>query len=153
MALARVQRKKILDNIETVLETIESSDPNFQTDVMKVEQVVRHWGDVPQGERPWIGFMTGIEQYAYQPFNVLRVVLPITLMAYVAMSELEHRQDIMSIFVDDILVALNADQTRGSNATMTTIRRVDTDEGDHEGDGIIRIDFDVVYFRTTGASC
>lgn len=144
-------RKQIINNIETTLETIRPSN-GYRVKVTKVERIMRHWDEVNSAERPWVGFFAGIQLYQHQPFNTIRIVMPVVLMAYMFEKDTDIRQDILAALEDDLVVALNADITRGGCATSTTIKTIQTDEGDDDGHGIIKIEFDIVYYRTTGAS-
>ena len=145
------QRRQILNNVQTTLAAISIAN-GFRTDVKKAEQVLRHWDDVPNANRPWIGFIPRLETYVYQP-GVIRVTLPITIMAYVkAGTNVTIKQTTTNDFMDDIIAALNADTARDCLAVSTSISDVVTDEGEQSGSGIIQISVDIVYYRTTGVT-
>ena len=151
------QRQKIVEDLETVLGAI-SIAGGFQTDVTKVERVIRHWDEVNDVERPWIGFMPSREKLKYQPSDCIRVVLPVKLLAYVDVIEEDttagqaDRTQKINDILGDVNKALNADQTRGGNATSTTVTSADTDEGEDCGVGVVQMDFEVVYFTTASGS-
>jgi hypothetical protein len=151
--MAQPQRQLIIDNVETTLAAI-STGGGFRTDVFRVERLIRLYDDVGDEIRPWIGFIVGRERFEYQPGKRMRVTIPCQLLAYVKKGTQAEREDRLNEIHDDIFVALNADQTRGGNAVMTTVREDETDEGigEEPGDGVLWMLFDIVYFRTTSAS-
>ena len=159
--MADTLRKKIVDNLKSTLEGITIGN-GFRTGVNTVESVLRHWDDISSEIRPWIGFVAGREIFQYQPSFRMRVTLPFTLAAYLTVTgtgdtAVDNRESEITKLHDDIIVALNADQSRGGNAVMTTIRTVETDEGEDRtcrggGDGVLIMTFEVVYHRTTSAT-
>ena len=152
--MATAQRDLIVENVKTTLEGITTiaTPTAFRITVHTVEKVIKHWDEVNRVERPWIGFVTGRTKLEYQPGNVIRAVLPFQLLAYIDAATQDLRATLLSDLEDDLIVALNADQSRGGNAVMTTIREIETDEGEEGGDGVLWMNFDVTYFRGTSPS-
>jgi len=158
-------RALILDNIKTTLAVI-SIAGGYKTTVTKVERYLRDWADVDPTEMPWIGFFPGAERPQHQPGEMLRMVMPIIVVAHIETVvdedlEVAHRDRTTKIsnLVDDIVAALMVDIRRDSNASSTRyIAPSQTDEGvpDYVSDrgGVVsaQMNFEIVYFRTTGRS-
>lgn len=146
-------RKAILSNIGTVLATITTAN-GYKSDVVTVEAVGKGWGDVSTSEKPWIGYSPGREALQYFPGNSIRSELSITLIAHIAGSTQSDRGTKLNDLLDDIIVALSVDTSRGSNAISTTVLTVETDEGsaDANGFGSMVIGVNVAYLRTTSSS-
>ncbi|MAB56863.1 MAG: hypothetical protein CL524_04860 [Aequorivita sp.] len=146
-------RKDILDNIETVLNTITTGN-GYKTTVTTVEPVAKGWGDMGAGLKPFIGFSPGSERFDYQPCGSIRVVLGIALTCHISGSTQGARSSALNDLLDDIIKALSLDTSRGGKAISTTISQVETDEGSpdssYEGSMLIRVD--VAYIRTTSGS-
>lgn len=151
--MAEPERRQILANIETTLEGIREGE-TFRTTVRKVERVIRHWDDVPPAERPWLGYMPERETHEYLPGSQIRVTLPFRVLGYVDGKSVDVRDDRVNRLLDDVIVALNADTTRGGCAVSTTLLDSDTDEGDFDSNagGLIETNWQIIYFRTTGPS-
>lgn len=145
------QRRLITSNVKTVLAAINGS-PTYRSTVVTVDTIIRHWDEVAVSLRPWIGVVPGIERYEFLAGGLIKVTLPFELLAYVTGSSQSDMLDKVNNLHDDILVALLADQSRGGNATMTTFTEFETNEAEEGVEGVLRLKFEVVYFRTTTAS-
>lgn len=155
--MAEPIRAQILTNLEAALEGIKKGTTAagaltpFKMSVRKVERVLRHWDDVPGSERPWVGYMPERATYQYLPGRLIRVSLPVRLLAYVRAKDIGNRDRDVERMLEDLEVALNADQTLGGCAVSVTISTPDTDEGDLEGSGIVELPFTVVYMRESNS--
>lgn len=157
--MADPTRLAILDQIETYLEAIQEGDTMsgasnaFRTSVRSVERVLRHWEDVPESSRPWLGFLPEMSRMEPQPGSCFRVVMPVLVYGYVpGASHVEIRDERLNELLDDLIVAMTTDQTLNGNCVMVTAGEHDTDEGDSEGGGVLQMRFEIVYFRTTDQS-
>jgi len=150
-------RTSILDNIETTLTGITTAN-GYKTDVTTVERVLKTWDEVGSEQYPWLGFLAGIATPEYQPGNLMRMILPFTLFGHINEPS-STKSDALSDLEDDLIAALNADQTRGDYAVSTTIKTImsddgdpDSDEGSKGGSGTIVMEIEIVYMRTTASS-
>tara|TARA_R100000655_G_scaffold85285_1_gene124945 strand:+ start:26155 stop:26610 length:456 start_codon:yes stop_codon:yes gene_type:complete len=146
-------RSSILSNLSTTLASITTGN-GYNVTVVTVEPVGKAWAGVPQGLKPWIGYVPLAEQLEYLPGDQIRCVLPIQIIVHISEATQPARQTKLNNLLDDIIAALNVDTTRGSNAISTTVLSVDTDEGSpdamHEGTMILSTE--VAYMRTSGQS-
>ena len=84
--------------------------------------------------------------------------MPVIIAAHVDGTSEANKDEQIEALTDDIFAALNADTTRGGNASHTTVIDDENDNGDpdtvdHTGvSGTLIVRCEVVYFRTTGAS-
>lgn len=149
---------QIFAELERILEGIQkgTTPPGalepYRMRVRKVERVLRHWSDVPDSERPWIGYMPERATYQYLPGRTIRVSLPFRLLAYVRADDIDNRDRDVERMLADLVQALNHDQTLGGCVVSVTITGPDTDEGDIEGDGIVEVPFTVVYYRPSNGT-
>lgn len=143
------QRRDITSNVKTTLEAISIAN-GFNTDVTTVETLLKIYDEVPPSIRPWIGILPEIERAEYLPGQI-RMVLPFNLLGYTfAATNVESdKLDDINDLHDDIIEAMNADQTRGGNAVATTLTEAETNEDQEGQDGVVRLTFEVAYFRAT----
>lgn len=149
--MATPARRLILEDLVETLEGIDGSDTKIG--VQTVELLAKTWAQVPGAQRPWIGVMPGVETFAFQPGQCIRVVFDISLVCHVEEDKDQDRQvEDLNDLLDDVIATLQTDTTRGGNAVMTTVTTVATDEGAPEGGASMVIGLQVVYFRSQGAS-
>ena len=136
-------RKLILNNLQTTFETVTTGN-GYKTTVDTVQALARGYFDVKTGERPFIGYVPGIETVQHQPSNI----------GHVSGTSLADRQTKLNNLIDDLIAVLNVDTTRGSNAISTTVTQFETDEGDPDahGDGSVLMQVQIRYIRNTSKS-
>ena len=146
-------RKLILDNLQTTFEGITTGN-GFKTSVTLVQALARGYFDVKTGERPFIGYVPGVETVQHQPGGNIYCSLALSVIGHVSGTSLSDRQTKLNNLIDDLIAALNTDTTRGSNAISTTVTQYETDEGDPDahGDGSVLMQIQVKYLRSTASS-
>ncbi len=153
-------RQNILDDLQTTFEGITIAN-GYKSTVVTVEPVIRDWGD-PEcnaDNRPWIGFMPENQTFEHYAFGQLRVTLPIIIIAHINASTKALALIALDNLDDDLIAATMADQTRNSNATMTTLVSSRDDTGDpdviHGRDavsGTLEMKLNIIYHRDIGSS-
>tara|TARA_Y100000593_G_scaffold86609_1_gene165650 strand:- start:2421 stop:2891 length:471 start_codon:yes stop_codon:yes gene_type:complete len=151
-------RQLILDNVDTVLNTI-SIAGGYKTDVTTVARTLVSWGDIGAAQMPWVGFApVGQSSVEYKPNHMLHVRLPITIVGHVSARSGAAKTQALAKLEDDIIAVINADTTRDGNAIRTNWQGTQTDEGnadsdDHRGgSGTLVMAFDVLYQRTVNST-
>ena len=147
------RRTNILLDVKATLDTIIVAN-GYKTATVTVEQYVRPYEDVPQAQRPYIGFATGMEIPEHRPFGGMHWTIPVVVVGYVYASDWTARSAAINNLVDDVIAALETDTTRGGYAISTSIKGLETNESDpdSQGDGYLIMDFEIAYERTTSAS-
>lgn len=152
--MATPVRELILDNINTVLNTISIAN-GYKTDVTTVERTLVSWGDIGSAQMPWVGFAPiGQSSVEYKPNHLLHVRLPVTVVGHVSVRSGAAKTEALAALEDDVIAVINADTTRGGNAIRTNWQGTQTDEGntssdDHRGgSGTLVIAFEILYQRT-----
>lgn len=150
--MATPNRRLVLQNIKTVLETITTGN-GYKTTIDTVEALGKSWATVKTGQKPWLGIVPQRESLKFEYSNI-RVTLPVLIIGHVTGTTQDDRASKLNDLLDDVIAALNTDTTRSNNAISTTVTTVETDEGapDGDGDGSMVITVDVVYFRGVGSS-
>tara|TARA_R110000824_G_scaffold186635_1_gene367897 strand:+ start:117 stop:569 length:453 start_codon:yes stop_codon:yes gene_type:complete len=150
--MATPNRRLVLQNIKTVLETITTGN-GYKTTIDTVEALGKSWATVKPGQKPWLGIVPQRESLKFEYSNI-RVNLTVLIIGHVTGTTQDDRATKLNNLLDDVIAALNTDTTRSNNAISTTITTVETDEGapDGDGDGSMVITVDVVYFRGVGSS-
>jgi hypothetical protein len=146
-------RKLILNNLQTTFETVTTGN-GYKTTVDTVQALARGYFDVKTGERPFIGYVPGIETVQYQPSNMIYCTLALSVIGHVSGTSLADRQTKLNNLIDDLIAVLNVDTTRDSNAISTTVTQFETDEGDPDahGDGSVLMQVQIRYIRNTSKS-
>ena len=146
-------RKAILDNLQTTFEAITTGN-GYRTTITKVQPLARGYADVKTGERPFIGYVAGQESIEFQPFDLIRSTLNMSIIGHVSGASQADRSTKLNNLIIDIPRALNTDTTRGTNAIKTTVVSYETDEGDPDakGDGSVLMNIAIVYERSATAS-
>tara|TARA_R100000808_G_scaffold14529_1_gene34233 strand:- start:6438 stop:6908 length:471 start_codon:yes stop_codon:yes gene_type:complete len=152
--MATPVRELILDNINTVLNTISIAN-GYKTDVTTVERALVSWGDIGSAQMPWVGFAPiGQSSVEYKPNHLLHVRLPVTVVGHVSVRSGAAKTEALAALEDDVIAVINADTTRGGNAIRTNWQGTQTDEGntssdDHRGgSGTLVMAFEILYQRT-----
>jgi hypothetical protein len=151
--MATPARKLILSNLQTTFESITVAN-GYKTTVVKVQALARGYADVKTGERPFIGYVPQAEQVEYQPFNRIRCTLNVSVIGHVSGNSQSDRSTKLNDLIDDLIAALNADPTRGTNAINTKLVQFETDEGDPDarGDGSVLAQVQIQYERSVSSS-
>tara|TARA_R110000824_G_C15230416_1_gene678495 strand:+ start:1178 stop:1633 length:456 start_codon:yes stop_codon:yes gene_type:complete len=146
-------RTSILSNVATTLATITTGN-GYNTTVETVENEAKTWADVPDSQKPWVGYVPTSETLEYLPGNQIRVVLPIDIICHVVGQTASSRSTLLNNLLDDVIAALSVDTTRASYAISTTVANVDTDEGapGATGQGSMVLNIEVAFMRTSGQS-
>jgi hypothetical protein len=144
-----------LENIATVLATITVAN-GYKTTVTTVERTIKGWDRIGIQGMPWIGVHVEDEEFEHHACsNVIRSVLKVVIIAHVNAATQALRADAIADLQDDIIAAMNVDQTRAGNASSTYLTGAESDESDPDaidskgGQGTLMVRFDIVYFRTT----
>ena len=150
--MATPNRRLVLQNIKTVLETITTGN-GYKTTIDTVEALGKSWATVKPGQKPWLGIVPQRESLKFEYSNI-RVVLSVLIIGHVTGTTQDDRASKLNDLLDDVIAALNTDTTRSNNAISTTVKTVETDEGapDGDGDGSMVITVDIAYFRGAGSS-
>ena len=131
-----LRRKLIKDNLDTVFAAI-TVVGGYKSTVGKVERAVRHFDDPNAAPRPFIGYAAGVrESFEYTCSDLAYVTTEFMLVAYVEGATQDGADNALDAMWDDIVRALNQDQTRGANAIRTVITEVVTNEGEMFDGGI-----------------
>ena len=151
--MATPARRLILDDVKTVLATITVAN-GYKSTVKTVEALGKGFADTPVGDKPWAGVYPQQESFSFESGGLIRVTLTLLVMVHISGATVDDRSTALNNLLDDVIAALGEDTTRGSNAVMTTITTVETDEGDPDayGNGSMAITAEVVYFRTQSKS-
>jgi hypothetical protein len=146
-------RTSILSNLSTTLASITTGN-GYNTTVLTVENEAKTWGDVPESQKPWVGYVPVAEVLQFLPGDQVRVELPLDIICHVSGTTSSDRSTKLNNLLDDVIAALSVDTTRGSNAISTTVLSVDTDEGApgayDQGSMVLRVE--VAFMRTSGQS-
>ena len=154
-----IARDLIIEDIVSSLEGIDGTGDYVNT-VDTVARYARTWNEVNNrratgtgsDQRPWIGVVPGVETYEYQPGDCIRVSLTVNLFCHLDGATLAARQQGLNDLLDDIFIAIMADQTLGGNAVSVYINSSQTDEVDEYGTASMLVTMTVIYFRDTGVS-
>ena len=151
--MATPPRKLIMDNLQTTFEGVTAA-AGYKTTVVTVQSLARGYFDVATAEKPFIGYVPGIEIVQHQPGNNIYCTLNMSIIGHISGETLSDRQDMLNDLADDLIAVLNVDTTRGSNAISTTITQFETDEGDPDakGDGSLLMQAQIKYVRSTSSS-
>jgi hypothetical protein len=148
----------ILQNILTTLSGISIAD-GYKTDVATVYGSVEDWEAAHEtGVFPWLGVMSGLVRSEYQPGQMMRVAMTVSIVAHVMAGTLPEKITLIGNLQDDIIAAMHQDITRGGNAVMTTLTDQQDDSGDsgsmddRGGSSSAVLTFEIVYFRTIGST-
>ncbi len=146
-------RTSILSNLSTALSTITTGN-GYNTTVATVENEAKTWADVPDSQKPWVGYVPIAEVMQFLPGDQVRVELPLDIICHVVGNTNADRSTKLNNLLDDVIAALNVDTTRGSNAISTTVLSADTDEGapGAVGQGSMVLRIEVAFMRTSGQS-
>jgi hypothetical protein len=144
-----------MENIATVLATITVAN-GYKTTVTTVERNLKGWDRIGVQGMPWIGLHVESEDFEHHACsNVIRAQLRVAIVAHINAATQALRATGIANLQDDIIAAMNVDQTRGGNASSTYLLSSESDESDPDaidskgGQGTVIVRFEVVYFRTT----
>ncbi|MFH1738820.1 MAG: hypothetical protein ABIH23_07410 [bacterium] len=147
------KRTSILLDLRTTLALVTA--PTYKTTVATVDDGVRPLLDVPESERPYIGWDVGIETPAHDAFDSILWKIPIALAGYVwTTDDWETRSTAINDFVDDLIAVVAVDPSRDGYAISTWVRGMMTNENeiDAGNDGWCIIDMEIEYERTVTSS-
>ena len=146
-------RKLILNNLQTTFEGVTTGN-GYHTSVTLVQALARGYFDVKTGERPFIGYVPGVETVQHQPGGNIYCTLAVSVIGHISGTTLSDRQTKLNNLIDDLIAVLNVDTTRGSNAISTTVMQYETDEGDPDahGDGSVLMQVQIKYLRSTAST-
>lgn len=154
------QRELILADIKSTLESITTAN-GYKTATDTVEPYLRSRDEVPEGQRPYIGFGADQETAEHYAFGTMRVQLPFTVVGYIkdtAGDSWATSSGAINDLRDDIIGAIMEDPTLGSNCTQVILlndltTEADPDRYNHPGDGgAVVLNFRATYYRGSTTS-
>jgi hypothetical protein len=153
--VATPSRNLILEDIASTLAYITVAH-GYATTVTTVERTVKGWDRIGIQAMPWLGLQIENETFEHHACSEeIRSVLSVAIVGHINAATQALRADAIAALQDDIIAAMNVDQTRGGNATTTLLTSAESDESDPDaidskgGQGTLIVRFDIVYYRTT----
>lgn len=147
-------RTGIILAVKSALEGVTVAN-GYHTTVALVEPYLRGRDDVPVGQRPYIGFGIGQETATNEPTSQIYVTTSLVVVGLVAQAAWTDRSAAINNLTDDIISAVLRDQTQNNNAVTTKLLTIESDEADADAmadGGAVVVEFEVVYYRTTGST-
>jgi len=151
------KRTLILLNLRTALKTVSVAN-GYKTDVVEFSDGIKPPCDVPEAERPYIGWALGVDTQNHDAFDSLVWKIPILIAGYVWITDIddwEARSAAINNFMDDLIAVTNEDPSWGDYAIGTWQSRIETNETEGEcakNDGLCFVEMEIEYERTVASS-